>query len=886
MSGTSRYEIDIIANNKASRALSKTNKQLQKIDQNAKKSNSALKTMGTLAASAAAALGSIKLAQSFMQTATQFENLNVQLKFITGNAKLGAQALDIVEAAASRSAFAMEDMAAAAPSLLTVSSVDELADTLDMAGDIAAATGMTFQEVSSQLQRAFSGGIAAADMFRERGVKAMLGFQEGVQYTAEETEKMIRDAFANGTTSLAGATAEMAKTWDGQISMMGDAWMQFKKTVMDSALFDALKDQLARVKGFLDDNREAIDTMARALGETLATGVTMLGDAVAFTVEHFEFFLTVAKGLIALKLASFITKAAGAMKVLNAVMRANPIGLVITAVASLIGYLSVKNGLGRTIVQVQAVLDSLGSAFATFGRFLSGKIGGMLDWVKEKFYDFVDSLIDAYNWLADLIPGMERFDKSAREVTSSLGEFAQDGLEYVKNKASDMGQALLDALPDEVAEAITGAAEAARLAGEEYDKYVEAAAKAALEQERLNEVVTHATVGQTALTNSTDSLTTATSGLNTELTTGKTAAEEWATQWTRLQEQLFPVQTRIAEINTLIGTLEEKIAAGEDKTGLMAQAVVKLRQELAQLDPVTQNVVASLQGYEDRIQRIARLEREAAGAKVELAQSAINLYDELHPLETQMKELNNDLKLAKEAYDAGVISGEKYAKIVSKIADKQEELRGVTKQTTDEIKKNTDETGKGFEDFADKFNKDFNKTLADGLVEGNLNFGSFADMWKNTLKELITDTLNGGSLLNDLLGWLGKALGGMFGGGGNIVGNVVDTQFARNAINPFSAFQSAGDFIGGHIARNFAFADGGHLGAGKQGLVGEAGPEIITGPATITPIEKIAGDKPAVNITIQAIDTQTGTEFLIKNKKQIEGIIQHAYNRRGKQGIY
>ena len=36
----------------------------------------------------------------------------------------------------------------------------------------------------------------------------------------------------------------------------------------------------------------------------------------------------------------------------------------------------------------------------------------------------------------------------------------------------------------------------------------------------------------------------------------------------------------------------------------------------------------------------------------------------------------------------------------------------------------------------------------------------------------------------------------------------------------------------------------------------------------------------------EAIDTQTGTEFLLKNKKQIEGIIQNAYNRRGKQGIY
>ena len=51
-------------------------------------------------------------------------------------------------------------------------------------------------------------------------------------------------------------------------------------------------------------------------------------------------------------------------------------------------------------------------------------------------------------------------------------------------------------------------------------------------------------------------------------------------------------------------------------------------------------------------------------------------------------------------------------------------------------------------------------------------------------------------------------------------------------------------------------------------------------------MDQIGGANPQVNITIQAIDTQTGTEFLLKNKKQIEGIIQNAYNRRGKQGIY
>ena len=47
-----------------------------------------------------------------------------------------------------------------------------------------------------------------------------------------------------------------------------------------------------------------------------------------------------------------------------------------------------------------------------------------------------------------------------------------------------------------------------------------------------------------------------------------------------------------------------------------------------------------------------------------------------------------------------------------------------------------------------------------------------------------------------------------------------------------------------------------------------------------------AGGTTQVVFNINAIDTQTGTQFLLDNKKQIEGIIQNAYTRRGRQGIY
>ena len=98
--------------------------------------------------------------------------------------------------------------------------------------------------------------------------------------------------------------------------------------------------------------------------------------------------------------------------------------------------------------------------------------------------------------------------------------------------------------------------------------------------------------------------------------------------------------------------------------------------------------------------------------------------------------------------------------------------------------------------------------------------------------------------------------------------------------------------IGGYLIvdsqKDETFADGGLIPGGKVGIVGERGPELITGPANITPMDEFtgSGEPLTVNFTLNAIDTQTGIEFLLKNKPQIVGMIQGAYNSQGKRGIY
>jgi phage host-nuclease inhibitor protein Gam len=183
-------------------------------------------------------------------------------------------------------------------------------------------------------------------------------------------------------------------------------------------------------------------------------------------------------------------------------------------------------------------------------------------------------------------------------------------------------------------------------------------------------------------------------------------------------------------------------------------------------------------------------------------------------------------------------------------------------------------------------------SLTDGIMKGQLKLSSFKDFFGSILNDIaamivkknfvnpIVDALTG---MMGMGGQGGNMLGGLVNGGGFNIGSLFKGFDFGNI------FGGVGDFFG-NIGSWFGglFADGGYLPNGKVGIVGEAGPEVITGPANITPMDQLGGTtvNPQVNFTINAIDTQTGVEFLIKNKPQIVGMIQSAYNSQGKQGIY
>ena len=215
-------------------------------------------------------LGAGAAIKSIITVASEVESLQIRLKFLTGSTEDAAKAFDTMNKFAAKVPFSLEDIERASPSLLTVAdNVDELNNLLAITGDIAAVSGLAFDETAMQLQRAMSAGIASADLFRDRGVSAFLGFQSGVSVSAEETKKRINEMWRDGTTTAVGATNQLSKSFMGQVSMMKDAWRELKLVIADAGAFEEASKVIINMTKALKD--PAFKEGVKAFSESLIT---------------------------------------------------------------------------------------------------------------------------------------------------------------------------------------------------------------------------------------------------------------------------------------------------------------------------------------------------------------------------------------------------------------------------------------------------------------------------------------------------------------------------------------------------------------------------------------------------------------------------------------
>lgn len=169
------------------------------------------------------------------------------------------------------------------------------------------------------------------------------------------------------------------------------------------------------------------------------------------------------------------------------------------------------------------------------------------------------------------------------------------------------------------------------------------------------------------------------------------------------------------------------------------------------------------------------------------------------------------------------------------------------------------DVARGFDGIAANISRGFNSFVSQALngVSSQVNqitngiFGQIQGLARSV------DSAFGGVFSN-----IGNIFGGGGGGGGNFLGGLVDNVLG-----------GIGDLFGGF------FADGGRLPAGQFGVVGERGPEIVTGPATITPMDQLGGTMQYVTYNINAVDTRSFRELLARDPGYIHAIAQQGASR-------
>lgn len=226
------------------------------------------------------------------------------------------------------------------------------------------------------------------------------------------------------------------------------------------------------------------------------------------------------------------------------------------------------------------------------------------------------------------------------------------------------------------------------------------------------------------------------------------------------------------------------------------------------------------------------------------------------------------------------------------------------------------ELGDTIERSATQASDAFADSFLEILKKGEFTFRSFRDMIENIFNDIarlvirkafadpiadaIAGILKGASSglslpgggsggFGNIFGSIGSAIGGSFGTslryGTNFGSQQTAMLAAQDAGMGSSFFSGITDFFSGL----WPFAEGGIVTRPTMGLVGEAGPEAVIPLNQYNSMMSGGSSQPKdapppVNFTINAIDTQTGVEFLLKNKPAIIKVVQDAYNTRGRRG--
>ena len=355
---------------------------------------------------------------------------------------------------------------------------------------------------------------------------------------------------------------------------------------------------------------------------------------------------------------------------------------------------------------------------------------------------------------------------------------------------------------------------------------------------------------------------------------------------------------RSQELQARIDELALSLQEGESMTDGMSFAMNTLKAELASVNeemnkfaPMTletlKQQVLETQKLETKNKALFELYKQQGATVEQLGEAARILNVEFIPPE-QLQTFEDFVDEMDKASAKTVNLTRHQKKLfeqLQKIKKETGELTEVQQHQFDTLSKLFQEADKNAFDLAKSVEEAFDKSIsgisgamADMLLGLGNGFSSLKDIAMNTLRSIIAALIEA-TVRAAIL----KATNASAGTG---VGSAI-----LGALGGTAALPGIGLLVGAGALLGGLFANGGTVNSGRKPiLVGERGPELfLPGRAgEVVSNENLTnmsgGDPVTVQFNINAIDTQTGAQFILENKRLITGVVQDAYRRRAETG--
>lgn len=310
-----------------------------------------------------------------------------------------------------------------------------------------------------------------------------------------------------------------------------------------------------------------------------------------------------------------------------------------------------------------------------------------------------------------------------------------------------------------------------------------------------------------------------------------------------LQAKLKSEQEAAAAASAARAAERERVAASPETQDRLSK--ITTLPELKKQEEARKTMAKEAKAQAKAMEDAARKAKEAQERYNEELQSTLEMYS---PVATRLKEIATAEKNLQVLRRAGTVSSKQMLEAEKNIALARRDLQ---RQQQEESRKWADGWSLAFEEYTDDATnaatqaREAFEASSQAMEDAVVNFAKTGKFEWKSYAQSVVDTLlqqQAQILTGNLLGGIGSLFGGSKGG--------------------FAGF----------------FANGGNIPAGQFGVVGERGPELVSGPANVTPMDGIGGGD--ITYNINAVDALSFKQMIARDPQFI-----YAVTEEGRRGL-